>query len=138
MTTKEYLNQARHLDAHINCQLRELEYWRDLSAQVSGCNFEPHYSSSKSNTAPFVRCIEKIDEIEHKINQEIDALVDLKAEISSAIERLDDTEEKLLLKYRYFENRTWEEISGLLHVSERTVRRIHGRALQNFSVPNES
>ena len=31
MTAKEYLNQARHLDALINCRLREIDYWRDLS-----------------------------------------------------------------------------------------------------------
>lgn len=26
MTAKEYLNQARHLDALINCRLREIDY----------------------------------------------------------------------------------------------------------------
>ena len=36
MTAKEYLNQARHLDALINCRLREIDYWRDLSSSVSG------------------------------------------------------------------------------------------------------
>ena len=30
MTAKEYLNQARHLDALINCRLREIDYWRAL------------------------------------------------------------------------------------------------------------
>ena len=28
MTAKEYLNQARHLDALINCRLREIDYLR--------------------------------------------------------------------------------------------------------------
>ena len=40
MTAKEYLNQARHLDALINCRLREIDYWRDLSSSVSGSNFK--------------------------------------------------------------------------------------------------
>ena len=47
MTAKEYLNQARHLDALINCRLREIDYWRDLSSSVSGSNFEPHYNPNK-------------------------------------------------------------------------------------------
>ena len=47
MTAKEYLNQARHLDALINCRLREIDYWRDLSSSVSGSNFEPHYIPSR-------------------------------------------------------------------------------------------
>ena len=33
-------------------------------------------------------------------------------------------------------NCSWEEISRMLNVSLRTVHRIHGSALQNFSVPN--
>ena len=35
MTAKEYLNQARHLDALINCRLREIDYWRDCLLYTS-------------------------------------------------------------------------------------------------------
>lgn len=31
MTAKEYLKQARHLDAMIHCRLREIDYWKALS-----------------------------------------------------------------------------------------------------------
>ena len=44
--------------------------------------------------------------------------------------------EPLLLTYRYFNNCTWEEIAERLHVSNRTVHRIHASALKNFSVPD--
>ena len=67
MTAKEYLNQARHLDALINCRLREIDYWRDLSSSVSGSNFEPHYNPNKPTEAPFVRCLEKIDAIQKDV-----------------------------------------------------------------------
>ena len=67
MTAKEYLNQARHLDALINCRLREIDYWRDLSSSVSGSNFEPHYNPNKPTEAPFVRCLEKIDAIQRDV-----------------------------------------------------------------------
>ena len=40
MTAKEYLNQTRHLDALIHCRLREIDYWRDLSSNVSSSGFE--------------------------------------------------------------------------------------------------
>lgn len=135
MTAKEYLKQAAKLDALINCRMRELEYWRGLADGVSGCNFQPHYNPNSPTEAPFVRCIEKIDEIEREIDAKIDALVDLKREIGAAIDRLESSDEQLLLRYRYFENRSWEEIGTLLHVSYRTVHRIHGSALQNLIVP---
>lgn len=60
----------------------------------------------------------------------------LKETINAAIDRLASREEQLVLRYRYLDNCSWEEISRMLNVSLRTVHRIHGPALQNFSVPD--
>lgn len=137
MTAKEYLNQARHLDALINCRLREIDYWRDLSSSVSGTRFDgtPH-SPNRPTEAPFVRCLEKIDEIQRSVEEKITYLVRLKEEINTAIDKLENRDEQLVLRYRYLDDCTWEEISRMLNVSLRTVHRIHGSALQNFSVPD--
>lgn len=135
MTAKEYLNQARHLDALINCRLREIDYWRDLSSSVSGSNFEPHYNPNKPTEAPFVRCLEKIDAIQRDVAGKIAYLVRLKGEINTAIDALEMRDEQLVLRYRYLDDCTWEEISRMLNVSLRTVHRINGSALQHFSVP---
>ena len=135
MTAKEYLNQARHLDALINCRLREIDYWRDLSSSVSGSNFEPHYNPNKPTEAPFVRCLEKIDAIQRDVAGKIAYLVRLKGEINTAIDALEMRDEQLVLRYRYLDDCTWEEISRMLNVSLRTVHRIHSSALQHFSVP---
>lgn len=43
--------------------------------------------------------------------------------------------ERLLLKYRYLKNQSWEDIAIDLNVSYRTVHRIHASALRNFIVP---
>ena len=137
MTAKEYLNQARHLDALINCRLREIAYWRDLSSSVSGMKFDgmPH-SPNRPSEAPFVRCLDKIDEIQRDVEKKVAYLVRLKEEINTAIDKLENRDEQLVLRYRYLDNCTWKEISRMLNVSLRTVHRIHGSALQNFSVPN--
>lgn len=137
MTAKEYLNQARHLDALINCRLREIDYWRDLSSSVSGMRFDgmPH-SPNRPTEAPFVKCLEKIDEIQRSVEEKVAYLVRLKEEINTAIDKLEDRDEQLVLRYRYLDDCTWEEISRMLNVSLRTVHRIHGSALQNFSVPD--
>ena len=89
MTAKEYLNQARHLDALINCRLREIDYWRDLSSSVSGMKFDgmPH-SPNRPTEAPFVRCLEKIDEIQRDVEDKVAYLVRLKEEINTAIDML--------------------------------------------------
>ena len=123
MTAKEYLNQARHLDALIHCRLREIDYWRDLSSNVSSSSFEEHYNSNRSTEAPFAKCIEKIDEIQHDV-------------ADKAIDNMNSRDEQLVLRYRYLEGFSWEEIAQMLCVSVRTVHRIHGSALQNFLVPD--
>ena len=74
--------------------------------------------------------------MEQKIHKELCQLVVLKKQISKAIESVSSREERLLLTYRYFNNCTWEEIGEKLHVSNRTVHRIHASALKNFSVPD--
>lgn len=136
MTAKEYLNQARHLDALIHCRLREIDYWRDLSSSVSGSRFEEHLNPNRPTEAPFVRCLEKIDEIQRCVEEKVAYLVELKEEVNAAIDKLEDRDEQLLLRYRYLDNCTWEEISHMLNVSLRSVHRIHSMALQHFSVPD--
>lgn len=71
---------------------------------------------------------------EHRHDQ-LNRLVDLRSEINAAIESMENPEERLLLKYRYLKNESWEDISYELNVSYRTVHRIHASALNNFVVP---
>ena len=61
--------------------------------------------------------------------------LDLRSEINAAIESMENPEERLLLKYRYLKNESWEDISYELNVSYRTVHRIHASSLNNFVVP---
>ena len=55
--------------------------------------------------------------------------------VNTAIEKMENPEERLLLKYCYLKNESWEDISYELNVSYRTVHRIHASALNNFVVP---
>ena len=136
MTPKEYLNQARHLDALINCRLREIDYWRDLSTSVAGSSFEEHHNPNRPADAPFVRCLEKIDAIQRDVEEKVTRLVSLREDINTRIDMLASHEEQMVLRYRYLDNCTWEEIAAMVNVSLRTVHRIHGSALQNFPVPD--
>lgn len=67
--------------------------------------------------------------------KKVKRLVDLRAAINAAIESMENPEERLLLKYRYLKNESWEDISYELNVSYRTVHRIHASSLNNFVVP---
>ena len=136
MTAKEYLRQAYRLNELIDSRIMELERLRDYSTRLTSCNFEDvRVSKSRSTEAPFARVIGKIIDLEKVINYDIDRFVDLKTEMNTAIDRVSNVDERLLLRYRYLNNYSWDDIAQLLNVSGRTVHRIHSSALYNFSVP---
>ena len=137
MTAEEYLSQARRLDETINSQMRELEYWRKMAASLSGMKFDgmPH-SPNRSTDAPFVRCIEKIDEIQRSVGEKTERLISLREEIMSRIEMLESSEERLLLRYRYIDGLPWREIERVMGISKTTAHRIRASALENFHVPD--
>ena len=129
MTAKEYLMQAYRLNELIDSDTEELEHLRELAGRISGSNLGERVQCSRNTEPPFVKYFGDIIEMEQKIHRELCQLVVLKQQVSSR-------EERLLLTYRYFNNCTWEEIAERLHVSNRTVHRIHASALKNFSVPD--
>ncbi|MCD7825264.1 MAG: DUF1492 domain-containing protein [Clostridiaceae bacterium] len=134
MTAKEYLSQAHRLDERINSKIRQLD---ELNALATKCTptMTGMPRSGGGSTSRMEDIIVKIITLEDEINQSIDSLVDLKAEMTRAIEAVTDPDEQLVLQYRYFDDCSWEEIGARLSVSNRTVHRIHGSALQNFVVP---
>ena len=136
MTSKEYLRQAYRLNELIDSDAEELERLRDLSFKIAGGNYGERVMSSGRKEPSFVRYIDEIDEMEQKIHAELCELVLLKRNITQAINRMENREERLVLTYRYLSNKTWEQISSILSVSIRTVHRIHQSALNHFSVPS--
>ena len=136
MTAKEYLNQAYMLNELIDSDAEELERLRELSFKIAGGNYGERVMSSGRKEPSFVRYIDEIDEMEQKIHVELCELLLLKRNITQAINRMENREERLVLTYRYLSNKTWEQISSILSVSIRTVHRIHQSALNHFSVPS--
>lgn len=135
MTPKTYLNQAYRLEQRIRLDTEELENLRTLAATVSSPGFEEHYNPNHPTDAPFVKTMNRIWEMEQKVKDELDLLLRLKKEIQSVIAKVDNTDERLILTYRYLKNYTWARIGDELYADERTIRRWHDRALSHVVVP---
>lgn len=135
MTAKEYLSQAYFLDKRIDADIAEASALRRMASSIRSPSFEGHYDPNRSTEATFVRSLEKVWEMERKINDEIDRLVDLKAQICAVIDQVTDPRHRLILKYRYVHCWTWQRIGSELCADERTIRRWHGDALASVSLP---
>ena len=137
MTNKEYLRQAYRLDQKINSDIEEVTRLREMAGSISSPKLGEKVQSSRSGDAPFVRCVEKILLLEDKINREIDTLVDLKSQMRDVIAAVPDTDERMVLWYRYIHNLTWEQIGNELNADQSTIRRWHGSALSHVVLPEE-
>ena len=135
MTIKEYLRQAYRLDQRINSDIEEVGRLREMSTSISSPAWGDKVQGTKTTDAPFVHSIEKIMSLEQRINHEIDTLVDLKEQIRTVIAEVEDTDEQMVLRYRYIHNLTWEQIGDELNADASTVRRWHGKALTHAKLP---
>ena len=137
MTVKEYLRQAYRLDHRIDSDISEMERLREMACSIGAPGFEEHYDPNHPTEAPFIRALEKVWKLEEKINAEIDRLVDLKAQMRGVIEAVSDPDERMVLRYRYIHNMTWEKIGDVLRADRTTVYRWHNTAIRHVVLPDD-
>ncbi|TFJ55459.1 hypothetical protein CKN96_12720 [Carnobacterium maltaromaticum] len=136
MTPKEYLKQAYRIDKRIDKEVLRLKELRELAGCAQTVSYGELISSPNRNTeAPFVKVMEKVYLLENHINQQIDKYVDLKRQMSDAIDALPNPDQNLVLSYRYVHGWTWEQIAEELNADRSTVLRWHAKALKLFEVP---
>lgn len=134
MTAREYLAQVSELDALINAKLSEISRLRLSAESISAVKYdgEKVQSSEKSS----MRIIDRIIDLEHTINDEIDTLIKLKAEVRDSINKVYHPRFITILIDKYINGFTLEQIAERMNVAPKTVYRWHGTALQLFRKEN--
>lgn len=134
MTAREYLQQARTLDLLINAKQDELYALRLTATSVSSPVLGDKVKSGSTNSA--MRIVDKIIALQETINEEIDRLVDLKAEMREKIARVYNPQLIAVLTDKYINAFTLEQIAERMDKSYETIRGWHGEALQIFRREN--
>ena len=133
MTAKEYLNQARHIDLRIDSKLETIARLGELSMKATSTLTDMPGSPSR-DIHKREKILVKIIDLENEVNDDIDKLVDLKREIMTVINSVDDEDCQVLLEKRYICLQEWQEIADDMAVDLRTVYRIHGKALNKVDI----
>lgn len=136
MTPKEYLRQAYRLSQRIKLDTIEVNNLREMANSVSAIRYDrERVQTTRNMDAPFMRTLERLWDLEKKTADELELLSQLQKQVWEVIEAVPNTDERMVLKYRYLHNYTWEEIGEELSADERTIRRWHGQALQHVVLP---
>lgn len=132
MTGKEYLLQARYLDERIHSKIQQIESLNDLatscSAVISDMPRNPNQGGSKMADA-----VIKIVTLQEEINQDINALVELKHQIMGVIKAVPNVEYQTLLEKRYLCFITWEQIAvDMKYSMQHITPNAHCRTERNY------
>ena len=132
MTASEYLGQVEVLNVRIDQKRKELERIQNEAYGVKGMR----YDTDRVQTSPVdhmpdmvIRCIE----LEEEIRKDIERNIELRHQIIYQIQGMPDLKHVQLLYKKYVELKTNPEIAGEMNMAEDTVRKIHTKALQEFT-----
>lgn len=129
MTSKEYLLQARFLDASIRTKVEQIESLNDLAtsctAVISDMPRNPNRGGSRMADA-----VMKIIDLQEEIKNDMISLVNLKREIMDVIKAVSSLELRTILEKRYLSFISWERIAVELGYSIQHTYRLHDMALK--------
>lgn len=135
---KEYLLQVKLLDALITGKQEDVVY---LNAQITKItsSMKPDVVSGGGGQDK-QELYAKLIDLRDEINRDIDNLIDKRIEVNKVIEQVKSPKQMRVLKLLYIgvwseeDDAThyfkWREVAEKMHRDERTVKRIHGSALQ--------
>lgn len=128
MKAKEYLSQARHLDARINTKIMQVAQLNDLARRAtSTLSGMPH--SPNKGPSQMANTVVKIVDLQNEINADIDALVDLKRDIAALIKCVPNSDQQTVLEKRYLCFQPWEQIAIDMSYSLHYLYKVHSAAL---------
>lgn len=124
MNARTWLHRARRLDEEIAglLETRDAEFTRvtSITQKLSG---------SVVQTSKDLHKYDRLVELEMEIDNAVDELIRVKGEVLSGIMRLEDGRHRKILRLRYVDGKTFEEIAVMIKYSYKQTRRLHAAAL---------
>ena len=131
MDKKRYLKRGYRINLEIESKKEVLE---ELKANLDGIKAiqltEKFQGGDTSSDNAMFNRINKLMEVE----KDLASLYDIQVELNEKVNKVENFNERMVLRYRYILNYTWEQISEKMGYSTRQVIRIHGEALKNFEI----
>ena len=134
MTPKEYLQryktaQKEAEDVELRITQLRLRYAAPSAIEYSDM---PRAHDSEHDLSDYM---EKMDELTSYLVEKYKRRMGIEVDIYQRLDSMDRQEEREVLRYRYIDGMTWEQIAQRTGYVLRHIYRLHGNALQNFPLP---
>lgn len=129
INVKDYLSSIRYTEQEIKSYVQQKEQLKDsLYIKTSTLRDDKVQESGGKYDDKYIKYIELCEHI----NEKIDELFDLKLTISNQIDKIENPERRLILRLRYINLLSFEQIAVQMGYEIRNIHRIHGNALNDF------
>lgn len=126
---KEYLSQLKYLNQEIQSYTEQRNALRSaIEIKTSSFNENKVQETNKRFDDKYMKFVE----ISEQLNDKIDERMNLQVKITNEIDLIDKQELRLVLRYKYINLLTFEQIAVKMSYDIRSVHRIHGNALKEF------
>lgn len=126
MTAKQFLSRGRWIEREISALMRTRDETRDRLTKIT-----QSYDGDGAQSTKDPHKFDALLEMEDKLDSMIDKLYQVKLEILSAIEKLEDSRERIALRAYYIDMKTWEEVAVELHYAWRQTMRVRKSAIEH-------
>lgn len=129
-----YLSQYQNLLQLMQGRMEEIRHWREVATAMHGSVDKEGKSGHRTDKIQLA--VDKISTIEQQLGEDMERLIETKANIEEAIHKVENFTLQNLLQMHYLNQKTMEETALAMHYSLRHVQRLHMRALDQLCCCN--
>lgn len=130
MEIRDFLNQYISAQNTVEALYAERERVFELAASAT--------AAERKSSDPVGRNVPKLKEIDCKISETIAELSERRDLVENAINSINDTRIRDVLRYRYLSGMNYKKIATKMYYSERWVIKLHGMGLSMLRRENKN
>lgn len=134
MTAKEFLRQIRTVDRRIEETAERLQRIR---ARLEAGRMSNLSGMPRGSGFDWTETADRVIELERRLQAQISEMCRQKQAAIEAIDRVEEARLREVLELYYLDGYTWEQVAERMELDKRWVYRLHGKALQRITVPEE-
>lgn len=129
--TKDELKRYKYIGDEIVQLRQEIDRLRDDLMSPSGKVITWAPGAPKQDDK-FAEVMARMDELEHELKEKLDECVKLRLKIEKAINSVSEPLPRILLRGKYIQGKTWDEVGGQAGYSPSHARRICEEAIKDM------